>query len=227
MAGKEDRKQLNIWNSRMNCLRLQERYGDYGTFRTGRHSRSKRSIIKLVSRLPKRCGENLSLLDVGCGPGHFLWLIKDCGYDRLAGLDYSLHMVRLAKGQLGRSDAEVGFIRGSCWDIPLADCSVDVSLQVDVCLHVGGSLASVGEMIRVSRRYVVFTGPSFDRFDEVTDKLIGSKIWAVSVVHLERMLNRLKKGCVIRHYELMNRSGSRFRHRILYVEKQGKNGNLS
>ena len=210
---------MNIWNSRANCLRLQERYGDYDAFKTGRHSRSKRNVIKLVSRLPKRCGESLSLLDVGCGPGHFLWLIKDCGYDRLVGLDYSLHMVRLARRQLSRSDAKAGFIRGSCWDIPLPDGSVDVSLQVDVCLHEGGSLASVKEMIRVSRRYVVFTGPSFDRFDEVTDKLIGSKIWAVSVVHLERMLNRLKKDCMIRHYEFMNRPGSRFRHRILYIEK--------
>ncbi len=200
-------------------MRLQERYGDYDTFRTSKHSRSKRNVIKLVSRLPKRCGESLSLLDVGCGPGYFLWLIKDCGYDRLVGLDYSFHMVRLARRQLGRLNAKVGFIRGSCWDIPLSDGSVDVSLQVDVCLHVGGSLASVKEMIRVSRKYVVFTGPSFDRFDEITDKLIGSKIWAVSVVHLERMLNRFKKDCMIRHYEFMNRPGSCFRHRILYIEK--------
>lgn len=216
---KKDREQLNVWNSRVNCLRLQERYGDYDTFRTSGHSRSKRNIIKLVSRLPKRYGRSLSLLDVGCGPGHFLWVFKDCGYDRLVGLDYSFHMVRLARSQLSRSNAGVKFIRGSCWNIPLPDGSVDVSLQVDVCLHVGGSLASVEEMIRVSKEYVVFTGPSFERFDEVTDKPVGSKLWAISVVHLERKLNRFKKNGVIKHYELMNRPGSRFRHKILFIEK--------
>lgn len=219
MIGKKDREQMNVWNSRVNCLRLQERYGDYDAFGTNRHSRSKRNIIKLVSRLPKRYGESLSLLDVGCGPGHFLWLFKDCGYDKMIGLDYSLHMLRLARRQLGGSDAEVEFIRGSCWDIPLPNGFVDVSLQVDVCLHVGGGLVSVEEMIRVSKRYVVFTGPSFERFDEVTDKPVGSKLWAISVVHLERMLNRLKKGGAIKYYELMNRPGSRFRYKILFIEK--------
>lgn len=218
MAKKEDREQLNLWNSPQKCLRLQEKYGDYDTFRTDRRSRSKVSIIKLVSRLPGKAGRDLSLLDVGCGPGHFLWTFRD-QYARMIGLDYSLHMLRLAKRQMGESEAEVRFIRGSCWDIPLSDSSVDVSLQVDVCLHVGGSLASVREMVRASRRYVVFTGPSFERFDEVADKHVSPKLWAISIVHLEKMLNRLKEKGRIKYYVLISRPGSRFRHKILYIEK--------
>ncbi len=217
-VGKEDRKQLNIWNSPRKCLRLQEKFGDYDIFRAGRHSRSKTGIAKLVSGLPRKAGCDLSLLDVGCGPGHFLWAFKD-EYVRMIGLDYSLHMLRLAERQLDKSEAEVRFIKGSCWDIPLSDGSVDVSLQVDVCLHVGGSLASVKEMIRVSRRYVIFTGPSFERFDEVADKCVGAKRWAVSIVHLERMLNRFKKKGTIKYYIHTNRPGLRFRRKILFVEK--------
>ncbi len=87
-------------------------------------------------------------------------------------------------------------------------------------MHVGGSCDAIKEMIRVSNKYVVFTGPSFESFTNEMDRRIGGKSWAVSVPLLEKELINLIKNSTIKSYIYVDRPKSpTYNHRILVVEK--------
>lgn len=217
-----DRGQLKVWHDSNNCKRLQKRFGDYDAYKKNmgnKHNINKVAIFELMYKIFKDYDEKATLLEVGCGPGHFLWSFKD-HVSKLIGLDYSPYMIELAKKQLNKTDVESEFINASCWDIPLSDGSIDIVLQVDVCMHIGGSWDSIKEMIRVSRKHVVFTGPSFENFSDVMDKQIGKISWAVSIPLLKRELDSLLLAGKIKEYSFLERPVSEvYNHKILFIKK--------
>ena len=211
---KSKRIQFNTWDGEAKCKALQKRFGDYDEFVVkGGNKENKIPIFELMNKLLGENNNALELLEVGCGPGHFLWAFKD-KVSKIIGLDYSPHMLKLAEEQLNKSDVISEFIQGSCWDLPLTDNFVDIALQVDVCMHIGGSWDSIKEMIRVSRKYVVFTGPSFEMFDSVMDKRIGGKSFAVSIPLLKQRLDSLGVS-----YQFLKRPRTKtYNHCILFIE---------
>jgi len=213
-----DREQHRLWLEEEQCKRLQARFGDYDKFKeAGGNKENKIPIFEIINELQNR--GNFSLLDVGCGPGHFLWSFKEKA-TKLVGLDFSPYMLQLAEDQLNKYEVESEFHLGSTWNIPLEDNYVDISLQVDVCMHIGGSWDAIKEMIRVSRKYVVFTGPSFELFSNQMDKKIGGKSWAVSVPLLEDNLLTLKANSTIEFWKWIDRPESpTYKHRILLIGK--------
>jgi ubiquinone/menaquinone biosynthesis C-methylase UbiE len=214
------KNQLELWKIKTECERLQKRFGDYDVFMKNQGNKeNKIPIFSLVNRLLEQSNNELVLLDVGCGPGHFLWSFKE-KVSKLIGLDYSENMLKLAEEQLNKYNVETEFLEGSCWDMPLSDNYVDISLQVDVCMHIGGSWDAIKEMIRVSKKYVVFTGPGFETFDNIMDKRIGKKSFSVSVPLLKKELNILQKNHIIKSYDFLERPRSKtYNHKILFVEK--------
>jgi ubiquinone/menaquinone biosynthesis C-methylase UbiE len=214
------KNQLELWKIKTECERLQKRFGDYDVFMKNQGNKeNKIPIFSLVNRLLEQSNNELVLLDVGCGPGHFLWSFKE-KVSKLIGLDYSENMLKLAEEQLNKYNVETEFLEGSCWDMPLSDNYVDISLQVDVCMHIGGSWDAIKEMIRVSKKYVVFTGPGFETFDNTMDKRIGKKSFSVSVPLLKKELNILQKNHIIKSYDFLERPRSKtYNHKILFVEK--------
>ena len=215
-----DRVHDSWWLDMGRCKRLQKRFGDYDEFvSNGGNSENKIPIFKVVNNLLDKHIENPIFMEIGCGPGHFLWGFKE-KVSKIIGIDYSPAMIELASSQLSKYDVDQEFFIGNCWDIPLLDNSVDISLQVDVCMHIGGSWDAIKEMIRVSRKYVVFTGPSFEGFDDRMNKKIGTKSWAISVPLLEKKLNNLTKDGVIDKYKYVDRPSTEvYDHRILVIEK--------
>jgi ubiquinone/menaquinone biosynthesis C-methylase UbiE len=186
----------------------------------GGNKENKIPIFELVNKLLELNDNQLVLLDVGCGPGHFLWSFKD-RVSKLIGLDYSKNMLNLAKEQLDKYDVETEFVEGSCWDLLLPDNYADILLQVDVCMHMGGSWESIKEMIRVSKKYVVFTGPSFENFDNDMDKKIAEKSFAVSIPLLKKELDILQRNGIIQSYAFLERPRTKtYNHKILFVEKK-------
>jgi len=206
--------QFDIWDGEKKCKLLQKRFGDYDVFmEKGGNKENKIPIFNLIHTLSEKHNGQLTLLDIGCGPGHFLWSFKD-KFSKLIGLDYSQHMLKLASEQLNKVGIDAEFFQGSCWDLPLPDNFVDITLQVDVCMHIGGSWDSIKEMIRVSKKYVVFTGPSFESFDNVMDKKIASASFAVSIPLLRQELDKLDV-----RYQFLERPRTKtYDHRILFIE---------
>lgn len=218
------RNQLEKWKKKSKCEHLQKRFGDYDVFMEKQGNKeNKIPIFDLVNRLLEHNDNKLVLLDVGCGPGHFLWSFK-AKVSKLIGFDYSKNMLDLAKEQLDKYDVETEFVEGSCWDMPLPDNYIDISLQVDVCMHIGGSWDAIKEMIRISKKYVVFTGPSFENFSNIMDKKIGKISFAVSVPLLKKKLDILQRNNLIRSYDFLERPRSKmYNHKILFVEKHNEN----
>jgi len=216
-----DKEQHQLWKEKEQCLRLQKRFGDYDTFqKEGGNKKNKIPIFEAVNELLDqgiRDKNPMSLLDVGCGPGHFLWSFKE-KVSKLIGLDFSPHMIELAQTQLNKYDVETDFRVGSTWNIPLPSNSVDISLQIDVCMHIGGSWEALKEMIRVAKKHVVFTGPSFEMFFDQMNKKIGKKSWAVSVPLLEKELQNFVETGMINYWKWIPRPESpTYKHRILLM----------
>ena len=210
------------WVEKESCERLQNRWGDYNVF----HKKStKKPIIRGINFAIKRCRKKINeemptVLDIGCGTGHFMWAIKkDVG--NMIGIDSSEEMLKLAKRQFKEYKRSVNFKVGSCFDIPLKNNAVDMSIQVDVCMHVGNSFKSIDEMIRVSKHYIVFTGPSFQNTpDRVENYQIGNISFAVNTKKLCIYLKKMVKEGRIKKFHFLPRPNTNvYKHKILVIEK--------
>jgi len=223
---KEDRLQQSSWLNEDKCKYLQNRWGDYDSFRTNPNKENKLPIMDELDFLVDMYDGQAEVLEVGCGSGHFMWVLRK-KVKKLIGLDYSASMLKLLEEQFAsekyRSDyiaPEMELVEGSCWDMPFEDNYADIVFQVDVCMHIGGSWDAIKEMIRVSRKFVLFTGPSFEQFDNVMNKRIDKKSFAVSVPLLEKELNRLKVEGEIESFRYLDRPRTKmYNHRILEVMK--------
>jgi ubiquinone/menaquinone biosynthesis C-methylase UbiE len=210
------------WLVKEKCLQLQKRFGDYETYEEtgGGRGENKKSIIRVLKRLSSTFSEPPSVLEIGSGPGHFLWVMKDVA-GSIIGVDSSPHMIEIAENVFKDRNVNAKFILGSCWAIPLPESSYDLVFQVDVCMHVGGSYKSILEMIRVSKKYIVFTGPSFlsKELNEI-DKQFGKLSWAISVPLLNKNLDELvAKNQIKKYYYEERPKTENYKHRILVIEK--------
>jgi SAM-dependent methyltransferase len=91
-----------------------------------------------------------SILEVGCGPGRILTILKELGVPTLLGLDFSFPQLKLSRGRgfaVGQATAKV---------LPLRSKSVDAVLFGQVLIHVPPPIGpAIDEAVRVARRYVV------------------------------------------------------------------------
>ena len=218
----EDRKQSDIWLNEEKCIKLKERWGDYNTFNQGKkYNKNKKVIIETLNKLISK-SNSPSILEVGCGCGHFLWSIKDFGISKIIAFDYSPHMLEITKKQFLRNNKniQIDYMQGSCWELPFDDNYVDISYQVDVCMHIGGAWQSIKEMIRVSKKYILFTGVSFDNFNHAMDKKIGKLSWAISKPLLKNELDKMIEDKIIRKYKFVDRERTKmYKHKILIISK--------
>ncbi|MFQ5902854.1 MAG: class I SAM-dependent methyltransferase [Candidatus Binatia bacterium] len=92
------------------------------------------------------------VLDVGCGNGVFTSLFSEIS-PFVVGLDYSEHMLR--------SNSVRVLLRGKGEGLPLKDGSFDVVFVSNLLHHSANPRIIVGEMARVSRRYIVLLEPNW------------------------------------------------------------------
>ncbi len=211
--------QSERWLDASKCKTLQKKWGlDYDEFVRNPNRENKIEVIKALDNIVSKLGLDCTVLEVGCGAGHFLWVVKDKAR-KLIGLDFSPHMLKLTRKQFSKVDIELELKQGSCWALPFPDGYVDFSFNIDVNMHIGGSWEAIKEMIRVSRKYILFTGPSFESFEGM-DKRIRGKRWAVNQLYLESTLGKMQKKKQITGYSFLKRNPTVwFNHRILVIEK--------
>lgn len=223
---KTKRRQSKKWLEAEKCKKLQKKWGlDYDEFVRKPNKENKVAVIKALNDIVDKLDVDNTVLEVGCGAGHFMWAIKD-KVSNLIGLDYSPYMLDLTREQFSKVGLKPELKLGSCWKLPFSSNYVDFSFSIDVNMHIGGSWEAIREMIRVSRQYVLFTGPSFDQFTNTMDqqkvkkKLKRGKRWGVSLPLLETNLQELRKKKVIVDYYFLERAPtSWFNHKILVIKK--------
>lgn len=212
--------QSERWLDAPKCKTLQKKWGlDYDEFVRNPNRENKVEIIKALNDIVSKIGSDCTVLEVGCGAGHFLWVVKD-KVRKLIGLDFSPHMLQLTKKQFSKIGMKLELKQGSCWSLPFPDSYVDFSFNIDVNMHIGGSWEAIKEMIRVSRKCILFTGPSFESFKGSMDKRIRGKRWAVNQPYLESTLSKMQREKQITSYSFLKRTPTKwFNHRILIIEK--------
>lgn len=95
--------------------------------------------------------QNARILDVGCGSGVFTYhLGQIC--DSVIGLDFSVHL--LAQNRYAPR------VCGDAANLPFADASFDLVFEANLLHHVSDRESVVGEMKRVSRKYVALIEPN-------------------------------------------------------------------
>jgi SAM-dependent methyltransferase len=114
-----------------------------------------------------------SILEVGCGPGRILMLLKEMGVPILLGLDFSFPQLELSRTRgfsVGHATAKV---------LPVRSKSVDAVLFGQVLIHVPPPIGpAIEEAVRVARRYVVLL--------EETDESAGPASAATANPHCFR-----------------------------------------
>lgn len=110
-----------------------------------------KSLRELASRVKAR-----RILEVGCGTGHWLTLLRHC--DIRCGLDSSAGMLARAR----HKDGALGFVRGIAAQLPFCDRAFDVVFCVHALHHFDDPLAFMYEARRVLRTGGAFVNIGMD-----------------------------------------------------------------
>lgn len=94
-----------------------------------------------------------SVLDVGCGAGHWgRTVLRELAPDaRLTGVDREAHFLELARGEASRAGLPAEYVEGRAELLPLPDASFDLVTCQTVLIHVHEVELAIAEMIRVLR----------------------------------------------------------------------------
>jgi SAM-dependent methyltransferase len=99
--------------------------------------------LREIERLLPAGGDG-SLLDAGCGQGHFLGRVRNRGF-RLYGIDASAEAIAVARQRLAGATVDVGDLT----QLGFADEAFDVVVCTEVIEHVSQYRAALSEMKRV------------------------------------------------------------------------------
>lgn len=126
-------------------MRAEDYEAWYATARGRRVAETEYALLK--RRLAPRPAE--TLLDVGCGTGHFTRRFASEGILNVLGLDPNIDWLRFAAAH--RVGAEL-FIAGDAVALPFADRSVDITVSVAALCFVADQKRAISELVRVTRR---------------------------------------------------------------------------
>lgn len=97
-----------------------------------------------------------SILDVGCGVGHYLRSLRNsisCNFS-YTGIDNSNFYIELAQKAFAGED-NVSFQTGDLYQLPFSEKSFDIVMSNNLFLHLPSIKTPLEELCRVSRRYVL------------------------------------------------------------------------
>jgi ubiquinone/menaquinone biosynthesis C-methylase UbiE len=117
---------------------------------TGPEADIRRDFLRSLD-LPPAANANpaLRFLDVGCGPGHVARQLAQSGYT-VTGVDRSRSLLRIAK-KLGAKERSLDFHLSATDQLPFANASFDYTYATGVIYWVEHLLATLREMVRVTR----------------------------------------------------------------------------
>lgn len=104
----------------------------------------------------RACGDVRTIFDVGCGEGFSLSLIQKSGIRaKLSGVDASRKSLALGKKEFPHLDLAYGDI----YNLQAKNNAYDVVLCTEVLEHLENPQKALGELKRVSRKYVIISVP--------------------------------------------------------------------
>jgi len=132
-----------------------------------RKAPARRAIAEAVAELGGH-----SMLEIGCHAGANLWAANQVrSFERLAGTDLSPTVLAEARRRLASESLPVELSVASAEALPFADKSFDIVLTsvMLVCIGPEAIDASLDEIVRVSRRWLVLCEPWSERTTDEAD----------------------------------------------------------
>lgn len=113
-----------------------------------------------------------SAVDIGCGTGSNLRILRSAGLYKVVGLDRSLYALSLAKKK-----ANLPFVSGDIKNLPIRSNSIGLMIALDVLEHVDNDLNAIRELYRVLRKgeTLILTVPAFNFLWGIQDVVTGHK----------------------------------------------------
>ncbi|HEY0301293.1 MAG TPA: class I SAM-dependent methyltransferase, partial [Rhizomicrobium sp.] len=149
--------------------------GLYEFYWQSRHVAARRAIAEAVAAL-----DGNSLLEIGCHVGPNLWAISQArSFDRLAGTDLSPGVLAEARRRLAAAGLTPDLALAAADDLPFADKSFDICLTSVTLVCVGPEAidASLAELIRVTRQWLVLCEPWSDAARDRPDYYPETTYW--------------------------------------------------
>ncbi len=149
--------------------------GLYEFYWQSRHAAARRTIAETVAAL-----DGNSLLEVGCHVGPNLWSIAQLrGFERLAGTDLSPGVLAEARQRLAAAGLMPELELAAADDLPFSDKSFDIGLTsvTLVCIGPEAIDASLAEIIRVTRRWLVLCEPWSEAATDRPDYYPDTTYW--------------------------------------------------
>jgi len=114
---------------------------------------SSKSLVKVMKNIFK---SGMSILDVGCGAGHYYrtFLKTWSGNLEYYGVDATEYYIKLAKKAFG--DMKDRFSVGDIYNLSFSDNSFDMVISCNLLLHLPSISKPINECIRVAKKYVIF-----------------------------------------------------------------------
>jgi len=136
-----------------------------------------------------------SVLDVGCGTGHFTRWMAEMGLDAV-GLDISAPMLKEARHLGGPK-----YLLGSALTLPFADRSFDVTSMITSLEFLPDPRRSMAEAVRVSRQGVLLGVLNRWSLWTLRYRRSGKPIWRIARFFGERELARLAQTAAGRRFK--------------------------
>lgn len=140
-----------------------------------RQAPARRAIAEAVAAL-----DGQSLLEIGCQAGPNLWAIGQArSFDRLAGTDMSPTVLTAARRHLAGAGLTPILAEAAADALPFADKSFDICLTSITLECIGQETidASLDEIVRVTRKWLVLCEPWSEQPDDRPDYHPNATYW--------------------------------------------------
>jgi len=144
----------NEWKYAWESEEFGKPYGDLFFARATGQLPEMESSKAAAKRLAALVGKDSSLLDVGCGAGHYYRSLRALGPFDYTGLDATPYYIDRAR-EAYRGDERARFLVGDIFALDFADASFDVVLCSNVLIHLPSIARPVAELCRVARRHLL------------------------------------------------------------------------
>ena len=151
-------------------------------------------LKKIIEIADIKMGERV--LDVGCGTGIFLPLLKEAAGKKgeVVALDFSSNMLKKAKEKFGE---QFRYIQAEAENMPLEDSSFDKVISFASFPHFSDKKKAISEIWRVLRpggRFLIAHPASRKRINSI-HREIGGAVRNDTIPNNEKMINLLRKVC--------------------------------
>jgi len=194
-----DKEILSHYNSPQGAQSYTQKFEKHLSERiNNRHEQ--RLLQRLIGRISSETPFE-TVLDLPCGYGRLMPLLRRHARHVVEG-DWSLPLLKIARGNQ-RADTTVreadGYVRATALAMPFANQAFDLVLSVRLCHHIrehAERLTYVRELLRISRRWVVFTYFDYhslkNQLREVRRKLFGKRPkWTLRASEIEKIADEM------------------------------------